>query len=284
MDTLEFYRQQEPASDPKELANLLDDLPQGLPELCAQIKQLLIHPSQLSKYRDQLPPEASNEDGRFLTVHDMLLGLQNRHDIPLNQPRTPSQRLYVSCRYHALLLVSCLRNRQIPARVRVGFAAYVAAQGGKFVDHWIVEVWSADKQRWILVDPDMELVDLPAEAFQMASVVWQQARKHLISPSNYGVPRFWGWDYLRNNLCHDFFACLGDTRTYWDGPPIFHGNVRQLKATQYKVLDQMAELLQNPDENLADMRTLLEKTPDLQGSQFSNWAPRQLLIKSWTEW
>lgn len=282
MNALEFYCQQEPATDAKELANLLADLPQDLPGLCAQIKQLLIHPSQLSAYRGQLHPGAGSEDGRFLTVQDMLLGLQNRHNIPLNQPHTPDQRLYVSCRYHALLLVCCLRQRQIAARVRVGFAGYVAEQHGKFVDHWIAEVWSNEEQRWLLVDPDIQRVDFPAAEFQMTGTVWQQARKHVVDANNYGMPRFWGWNYLRNNLCHDFFACLRMTPTYWDGPPLFHVEVRQLQKRHYQTLDRMAELLQNPEENLTEMWTLQANTPDLQGSQMALWAPRQALMQART--
>ena len=84
MESLNFYRQQEPASDPKELASLYEELPSSLPELCAQIKQLLIHPSQLGQFSGQLPPGARKDSttASWLSQHlkDLNSPIQSVHD------------------------------------------------------------------------------------------------------------------------------------------------------------------------------------------------------------
>lgn len=264
LSTLDFYRQFGPYSDPGEFVEMMSVLPQSLTELCELIKRQLIHPSQLAEYRKLLPRGAKNEDARFVTVAQMLTALKQRNKAGLTLKRPPRQRLIVSCRYHALLLAAILKSQGRPARVRVGFAGYLTIQKGKFVDHWICEVWSEAEQRWLLVDPDVRLVDFPRDDFKFAGNVWLAARKGFTSPTLFGVGRWWGWEPIRQNVIHDFEACLNLEPTYWEGPPLFQITKRKLNKRQFALLDKMAELLQDPDKNLADLEQLREAHKMLQ--------------------
>ena len=64
----------------------------------------------------------------------------------LAAPRTPAERQLSNCRDFSTLTVALLRHFGIPARARCGFATYFATD--QVVDHWVVEYWNAEEQRW----------------------------------------------------------------------------------------------------------------------------------------
>ncbi|MBX3059127.1 MAG: hypothetical protein KF770_21880 [Anaerolineae bacterium] len=117
------------------------------------------------------------------------------------------------------------------------------------MDHWICEVWSDAEGRWLLIDPDTKMVDIPRPDFKMAGDVWLSARQGLpiLAPM---VGRRWGWEPIRQNLIHDFEACLNLEPAYGDGPPLFRVKKSDLTQAQGQLLDEMAHLLQDPDVNL----------------------------------
>jgi GNAT superfamily N-acetyltransferase len=273
MNVLDFYRQFGPNTDPGEYVDLYDGLPESLADLCALIKCQFIHPGSLGKFRKELPPGAQSEDAKFISVRQTLAGLKDRNRAGLVMARPPRQRLLVSCRNHALLLASIMKHRGVPARVRVGFAEYVSDRKGKYVDHWICEVWHEGEQRWMFVDPDTQMVDFPREQFKLAGDVWLAARRGFTDPKLYGVWRWWGYDQIRQNLIHDFGACLGVEPSYWEGPPLFHIEYRRSKQSQLQLLDTTAELLRDVDGNLAQLQTLRQENEPLQGSRNTRWAP-----------
>ncbi|BCM91590.1 hypothetical protein IAD21_03465 [Abditibacteriota bacterium] len=248
---------------PGEYAYLYATLPTGLTELCHLIKQQFIHPGSLKRFRDVLPANRANEDGRFATVERMLQGLLERNPAGLVNERSPEQRLIVSCRHHALFLASILKSRGVPARVRVGFAQYVADQPQKHVDHWICEVWNDAEERWMFVDPDMKMVDFPRAEFELAGDVWLRARAGEVEPYGYGSFPRWGLSSIRDNLCHDFESVLNHESNYREGPPLFHASFNALQPTQLVLLDFMAEWLQQPDANYDQLIRLRDERPEL---------------------
>lgn len=276
---LSFYRQYDPYSDPTTYHTMYEGLPDDLESLCALIKKQLIHPSQLKQYGDRVPKTAKGEDGRFPSVRRMLPELLQRNPAGLVMEREPDERLFVSCRNHALLLASILQYRRIPARVRVGFAEYISAKPGKWVDHWICEVWDEAQRRWLFVDPDTKRVDIPRPEFELAGKVWLKIRREGQNDKIYGGEGLWGIIYVRQNLCHDFNACLGRVVTYWTGAPLLHIKFANLSREQRGLLDQMARYLQNPDEHLAEMQALQAANPVLQGEMAASWAPPEIKAK-----
>jgi hypothetical protein len=65
---------------------------------------------------------------------------------PLTRARPPRTRLLG-------LYLTFARQLGVPARARVGFAAYFIP--GLNVDHEVAEVWDAGQGRWRLVDPEL---------------------------------------------------------------------------------------------------------------------------------
>ena len=138
---LSFYRHQSSYTDPGEYSSHYKALPESLPELCRVIKAQFIHPdADLPRYRDLIPLERSREDEKYPTVKTILAGLLAYNPAGLTDDRKPEQRLIVSCRYHAILLASILKDRGIPVRVRYGFAHYLYP--GHHIYHVICEVWN----------------------------------------------------------------------------------------------------------------------------------------------
>ncbi len=273
---LDFYRCFDPYSDPLAYHSLYAGLPDNLVSLCTLIKKQFIHPSQIKQYGDRLPVGAKGEDGRFTSVRRMLPELLKRNPAGLIMERQPHERLLVSCRNHALLLASILQYRRIPARVRVGFAGYVSDKPGKWVDHWICEVWDEAEGCWLFVDPDIQRVDIPRSEFELAGNAWLKIRREGQNDKIYGGSNLWGIVYVRQNLCHDFNACLGRVTTYWTGSPILHIKFANLSREQRRLLDQMALYLQNPDEHLAEIQALQATHRDLQGEIAAVWAPPEI--------
>jgi hypothetical protein len=155
---LDFYKQYSEFTDPGEYAYLYENLPDSLTELCHLIKAQIIHPwSDLSKYRELIPKERSTEDYKYPTVKSILEGLLSYNSHGLVKDRKPEDRLLLTCRYNSILLASILKYRGIPVRVRYGFAPYL--DPGYHAGHVICEVWNINENRWMLVDPSMNMID-----------------------------------------------------------------------------------------------------------------------------
>jgi len=262
---LDFYRDYGVYTDPGEYASLLRDLPTSLPELCALVKAQLIHPFALPQYADLVPPDKACEDRDYPTVRSLLAGLVAANPAGLIADREPAERLILSCRSHALLLAAILKSRHIPVRVRYGFATYIVP--GLHAYHVICEVWKDDRNRWVLVDPDRQVVDVPAEQFESAATAWMRYRQGGCNTSRYGVKGSWGAHPILGALVHDAAAVLGTEHLYWDEPPvaaISEEAMATIPKDRLAVLDQMAAALRDPDKTLRQVRALFDAHAFLQ--------------------
>lgn len=263
---LDFYRHYGVYTNPGEYDSLYKNLPDSLTELCKMIKAQLIHPdADLPLYRDLIPPERNREDEKYPTVKSILGGLMAYNSAGLINERKPEQRLILSCRYHAILLASILKYRGIPVRVRYGFAHYLYP--GYHIYHVICEVWNDREHRWMLVDPDRQMVDFSREQFEFAGDVWLRYKQKKLDPYTYGVPEWWGAHPILSVLCHDLAAVLGNEYVYWNQPPICHDpemNVKSTPSDQVEILNKFAALLQNPDNELQELQLIYDKYKYLQ--------------------
>jgi hypothetical protein len=265
LEMLEFYRHYSYYTDPGEHVAMYHDLPSSLPELCGLIKAQLIHPSELPRYRDVLAPEKASEDGNYQTVKNILAGLAAANPAGLTKDREPGQRLILSCRYHAILLASILKSRNIPVRVRYGFARYL--HPGHHIYHVICEVWNDDEQRWMLVDPDRKMVDFSADQFEFAPDAWIQYRQGKLDTSTYGVQGYWGAHPILSTMSHDLASVLGNEHIYWDEPPV--SNITEMEVgsiprDQAVTLDEMATLLRDPDMHFSELQAMYDNHKFLQ--------------------
>ena len=99
------------------------------------------------------------------------------------------------CRDFALLAVSALRQANIPARLRVGFADYFTPDFHE--DHWVCQ-WH-DGTNWHLLDVecaarpvetwehDFSPIDVPRSRFLIASDAWAATTDGSLHAARFGV-------------------------------------------------------------------------------------------------
>lgn len=274
--TLDYFRKLGKYTEPGPYAEMYKNLPQAIPEICTVFNHQIIHVFALDQYKDKLPEGRTREDEKLSTVQEMLAELKRRNPKGLVLDRLPEERIVVACRNYALFLASILKYRNIPSRVRAGFAPYLDKEG-KYIDHWICEHWDKEAKRWKLVDPDVcddtemfgidfNMYDIPRDKFEFSADAWIKARKGLVSPELYGVMDMWGMWFIRDNLCHDLLCITGEEVLYWEGPPITKIEMENMKDDDLILLDTVAQLLRNPDKNLVQLHTLLKENRELRMS------------------
>jgi hypothetical protein len=264
---LDFYRRFSVDTDPGEHTKLYLGLPESLEELCRLVKCQLIHPFQAQPYAHVLTPERRFDEQKYTTVKAMLAGLISYDPNGLVFTRKPQHRLVLSCRFYSILLASILKHRDIPTRCRYGFGRYIAADKDMRVCHVICEVWNKEQQRWMLVDPILGMVDFPAHQFEYATQSWQRLRQGKVNPEKYGVAGTTGNYHILDMLCHDVAAVLGEELLYKERPPVSLDkelDVIKMEQDQLELLDTLASLLQEPDQNLKALRDLRNKHTCLQ--------------------
>jgi hypothetical protein len=185
----------------------------------------------------------------------------------LSATRLPAERILGCCRDFSTLYVSILRQHQIPARCRVGFASYFEA--GWWMDHVVAEVWTG--ARWRKVDPELrpgfkagdggvlDRLDLRADRFLTAPQAWLAVRAGQIDPSrvvvapSLEVPETRGWPQLAHNLVHDLSCLNGIELLLWQDWGV--SLVEDVQAPGVvELLDGVASATADPEVRLADIR------------------------------
>jgi hypothetical protein len=224
----QFYLAQTTFSDPGAHASLYDTLPYDLDGLCRTVRGIYRH------YMDEpnpTPDRLPEVDLRYVSdILDRAVALDPR---ALDQEREFDKRVVGCCRDAALLLVSILRHKGIPARLRVGFATYIRIPGAEDlnIDHVVAEVWDADRQRWFLVDPEQgpELIatnkldfdphDIPRDRFLVGGAAWELCRAGKADPDTFcGGPDdfFRGMWAVRARMIGDLLAFNRIELLLWD--------------------------------------------------------------------
>ncbi len=265
---LEFYKQYSSFTDPGEYEYLFKNLPDSLPELCRLIKSQFIHPfSELPQYRDQIPKERWDEwMATYPTVQSILKGLLSYDSRGFVYDRDPHNRLVLGCRGKAIILASVLKYRGIPARVRAGHAKYI--ESGYHVSHAICEVWNVKEKRWMLVDPDMNMIDFNREQFDFSNEVWLKMQKGDINPNLYiAPPEITGLVSILGKISLDLSSLLGTEFTLLQHAPMLDYCLRNNNLTtgQIDILNKICKLMNTLDaKNLSELQGIYNKTPEIQ--------------------
>jgi len=278
-DLLGFYRQQTHHSSPGPMARLFEDLPETTSALADVLHGLIIHMWWISKETYGLTHADLKAAGRDIldeislaTVEEMLSKILELDPRPLAQPREPSSRLVGNCRDYSLLLVSIFRHRGIPARARTGSATYFFPNELRYEDHWICEVWNADRSRWQQVDAQIDDVmkrtmkmgdptDLPSDAFLTGWQCYEGLASGRIKPAELGYgPDFNGMSYVRQKLLADLSSVTGQEILPWGGWGVAGGDVQE---GDEQLLAEIADLLRHIDdpEVLQQARNLIATRP-----------------------
>jgi len=239
------------------------------------VQGLLIFPfGILAKHYDLQISEQRYAELSLRTIPRMLECIMALDSAPLSVARPPEKRLYGLCRDFAVLLVSMLRYQGVPARERVGFAAYFNSDW--YWDHRITEYWDVAQQRWVLVDPRIDDVERNVlskkidplhitrqSPFLFAGEVWQICRAGQADPELFvDSPTDRGMPPIRYALLHDFDAL---NKVELVGTDAWHKLIskpeQDITENDQRLLDQIAEITIHVDSRFQEMRALYATTP-----------------------
>ena len=282
-----YYRQQSQISSPGKLEYLYKGLPDHVEDLCQIIQSLLLHQFWIQDRKNYgVTSDDLKESGRDLnqeinlrSVEEIIEFLLSLDDRPLEREREADKRVVGNCRDYSLLLVSMLRFKGIPARVRSGVARYFF-QTGFLEDHFICEFWNSEEDRWQLTDPqidriqkdvlgiDLEMTNLPPDQFLNAGESYYELQSGKVEPGNIGVMDFLGWKYVHYKLVSDLASINKLEVLAWEGWGICDRIMKeQLTASDHPLLEDIAQILRDLKSHPArfdQARDIFQSHPDLQ--------------------
>ncbi len=261
---------------------LAKSLPNDIRAIGLLVRKQIIHRMTLKngntdsntdlRYGDmtKVPWTRQPEDDVFPTASAMIAELYRRDPRGFVLDREAENKLILTCRFSAVLTASLLKTKDIPTRVRSGFADYFVVDGlpaGKSDDHWLNQYWNSKESRWITIDVDGSLEDLsfdpydvPEKTFDFPADAWLAVRRGEIDGQH-----FWnaggtgGLIAISWELFYDFHCLMNDEVIYSHTPEITHfGKFEKLSEEQLKEIDDLAILMQNPDDNLDKLKKIWE--------------------------
>ena len=266
---LHYYALPGPVTDPGEHAGSLESLPSALPELCGVVQGLLIHVLEAQRYGVTLPM-VRKQDLQIGQVAGILARVLELDPRPLAVARPPEGRIVATCHDFATLLCAMLQRQGRPARARSGFATYLVP--GRYIDHWVCEVWSPQQARWLLVDAQLDDVlrrayrvpfdpcDVPPEQFWTAGRAWQTCRASQADPADFGFARWWGMGYLRHSLLRDLWALNKIELLPWRSTGLPERDEPDMTEAERAELDRIAALTLAGDCALPELQVAYEQT------------------------
>ncbi len=278
-DIFNFYRQTSCYTDLGLYKDFAKNLPDSIEELCMLLRHQIIHPFDL--YNEEIRKDKNSfygdmtevpitslyyENNLFPTAGAMLAELLRR-DKNFSIHRNIKDKIHVCCREDAILLVSILKAKGIPARARSGFALFVTKLNSAG-DHWISEYYDEKQQRWILVDADMyfdgkilkeygvdfNLLDIPREKFIFGAEAYLKLRNgtyrkkdiyYASNPLTYGIPA------AIRGLFYDFHSLMNDEIIFLYVPKYICDKNFELTEEEYLELEELATLMLEPDKNFS---------------------------------
>ena len=260
-----IWATQSAVTDPGPAGRAIDELPSDIASLCQASSQLVFHYRAGGDFAaNGVPAERVAEiDTRYA---DAMFGhVLGRGDPALARARRAPDRVVGCCRDTTVLFLALARHKGIPARARVGFAAYF--EPGWLIDHVVAEVWDEREGRWRLVDGEqdgawttevnrrrVDWLDLTDDQFITGPRAWRAARagtadpdRHVVAPS-LAVPGLRGWPYIAHNAIHDLVALNKTEMLLWDSWGMQLGDAAgAVPEENIAVLDEICALTADPD-------------------------------------
>ncbi len=253
------YVRHSPVTNPGDQAAFLTDLPTDIRGLCRVVQGTVLHLDMGSLY-GVLIPEDRLAEADIRAVAPLLARIRELADQPITVARPPERRLVGQCRVTAVLLCALMRQVGLPARARVGFAAYFGPFKG---DHWVAQYWHAPEQRWIAVDAELDETltravgglpfaadDVPCDQFISAARAWQLCRSGHADPDDAGV------SYVRSQLLRDLAAINCWEAAATDRWGLGASAAADLTRDDLALLDRVAALIELGDVALPQLHRL----------------------------
>ncbi|WNJ94733.1 transglutaminase-like domain-containing protein [Vibrio ruber] len=257
-DLIEHYRRQTHVTNPEPYTILFDQLPNDVDGLIQVVQNILIHyQTDQKKLTPNLIVERCHEiDSRWVST--MIQYAQALDGSELAQYRPPHLRVLSTCRDFAVLLCAMMRHKQIPARVRYGFAHDQYKPERPMHDHVLVEFWDHEEERWkyaesrlhVLPEPllDVSATDIPSHFFYTGGQIWRHIRQGTMNERDFSGYRFdkdYGQWLVRNLFLLDLASLSICEPLMWDSwGVLFHSKpgARITNPEQLAFLDDLAEL------------------------------------------
>src|SRR3989344_8013899 len=267
---------------------LKNDLPDDVREISLLVRKNIIHRTTLEsgntgtnadlRFGDmtKVPWWRQCEDDILVTASAMLAELYRRDERGFIDDREPKDKLVLTCRFVAIIMASILKSKGIPTRVRAGHAPYfdMGGLGDVSADHWINQYWSKQENRWIAIDADGSLslkdefdpYDMPDEKFDFPADAWLGIRAgkfdpkhfHNSKPENGAIVVLW-------SLFYDFHSLMNNEIIYTYGPAGGYGRhekFNNLTKEELERIDNLARLMQKPDDNFNELVKTWETEKD----------------------
>lgn len=277
---LNHYRSFSQFTDPGLYRESLQrDLPEDIGEVGRLVKQQVIHTMSLRAAREgakmnpaygdvsKVPWYRQGEDDYFPTAAAILAELYRRDPRGFVPERAVENKLIITCRFVAILMVSMLKSRGIPARVRAGYAPYIRPD--KIEDHWITQYWHAPEERWLTIDADTSLeerpfdpFDMPPDTFGFAANCWLAVREGRQDANAFSVHGESALEDLATQVLCDFHCLMNNEITYTQAPIFVAVDFNTIEEEKLRAIDDFARLMQQPDENFAQLQTTWETNRD----------------------
>jgi hypothetical protein len=236
-------------TDLEAFAALVDACPADVAALACMVQSVLVHLDWLPAYglNESDYPRISRET---LPVAHRLRNVFALAADPLGAPRPPAKRSPVTCRDFALMLGSFLRRKNIPARLRCGFARYF---GDDWEDHWVCEYWDVEGQAWRLIDAqidevlkarlriDFDPTNVPRDSFLTAGRAWLECRAGIFDFRDFGQGPTRGQWFTHVNVVRDSLALNDIVTSPWDRWRTAPGAQRRLNDDEIAATDALAE-------------------------------------------
>lgn len=277
---LDHYLQFSQYTFPGLYAPKLKKLPNDIEEIGLLVRNQLTHRKVLENGRlgvdipevygdmTKVPWYRQPEDDIFVTAAAMLAELFRRDKKGFHHKRSESDKIILTCRYVSVLVASILKTKGIPCRVRSGFAPYFNLYGERAADHWINEYWNAKKERWVAIDVDGSLeayidhdpYDMPKDTFINSADAWLDVRagkkdgKYFWNAANHDGLMVISWE-----LFYDYHCLMNSEIIYMHVPEFIYAQFDKLSDDDLKEIDELAELMQDPDKNFQKLQDLWKK-------------------------
>jgi hypothetical protein len=262
-DIFAFYASHSPMTDPGEASPLIDPLPNEVAALSRVIQGLGIYDVVARDFYGFEPPENRSSEIHLRPIAERLARIVELDDQPLHIARKPDRRALQRCNSFALMLVTMLRAKGVPARSRCGFAAYFNPPN--FEDHWVCEYWDAQDRRWRLADSQIDDVwrarlkigcdtlDLPRTQFLTASDAWRRCRSGEVDEQRFGISfaGLRGLWFVAGNLVRDLAALNKVEMAPWD---VWGAQPAPEEKFDFAFFDELAALTGDPDRTFAELR------------------------------
>jgi hypothetical protein len=274
-----FYSQPDPITyipSESNINDLLTNLPKDLIGITNTVRKSLLHIFWAERYGVTLTEKRKAE----VQIRSAAAMLRKIHEIdrtPLAETRPREQRLVGNCRDFTVLTVALLRREGVPARARCGFGTYFSSPDDaiQYEDHWVVEYWSPEVDRWVMVDsqldafqceqlkPDFDPFDVPPDRFLTGGAAWQMCRTGRADPDRFGIFDMHGLWFIRGDLMRDLAALNNLPLLPWDCWGFMLNEPGSETEQELELLDKVAAVAQPNTRLFNEARLLYEQREQL---------------------